>query len=108
MCLSVLQHITYLRRRPTFGEAQLKMVLHGSEKVLETFSCTIQEALEKGLLGKSTQIRNRLRTNTDMLIVICGFVYSPCSCAKSELKLSDKSRATLAIREHFFKKHADD
>lgn len=44
--------ITYLWRRPTLGQAQLKMILHGSEEILETFSCTIQEVLKERLLEK--------------------------------------------------------
>lgn len=48
---------TYLGRRPTLGQAQLEMILHGSEEVLETFGCTIQEALEEKLLHQGAQIR---------------------------------------------------
>lgn len=46
---------TYLWRGPTLGQAQLKMILHSSEEILETFSSTIQEALKQRLLN--TQIR---------------------------------------------------
>lgn len=46
---------TYLGRRPTLGQAQLEMILHSSEEVLETFGCTVQEALEEKLLHEDTE-----------------------------------------------------
>lgn len=46
---------TYLGRRPTLGQAQLEMILHSSEEVLETFGCTVQEALEEKLLNEGAQ-----------------------------------------------------
>ncbi len=49
--------MTYLWRGPTLGQAQLKMILHCSEEILETFGGTIQEALKKRLLRKSKQIK---------------------------------------------------
>lgn len=38
--------ITYLGGGPALGQAQLKMILHSSEEVLETLSGAIQEALK--------------------------------------------------------------
>lgn len=43
-------------RRSTLGQAQLKVILHGGEEILEAFGCTIEEALEKSLLK---EIRKR-------------------------------------------------
>lgn len=41
---------------PALGQAELKMILHSSEKIPETFCSAIQEALKKGLLKEGTQI----------------------------------------------------
>lgn len=53
LCLRVSVSVFMLNtlwRRPTLGQAQLKMILHSSEEILETLSRTIQEALEERLL----------------------------------------------------------
>lgn len=47
-----------LRRGPTLGQAQLKMILHGGEQVLKAFCSTIQEALKERLLIGLEAARN--------------------------------------------------
>lgn len=49
-----------LRRGPTLGQTQLEMILHSSEEILETFSCTIEEALEERLLIGLEAARNAI------------------------------------------------
>ena len=46
--------MTYLWGGSTLGQAQFEMILHSSEEILETFSSTIQEALEERLLREYT------------------------------------------------------
>lgn len=76
LCLRVSVGVLMLNtlwRGPTLGQAQLKVILHSSEEILETFSCTIQEALKERLLIGLEAARHAILINATAAVGQAAF-----------------------------------